>query len=129
MEGKALEIFRSRCEAIEQEPGVIQSYLPAQTAPADDYKRRKRFDAGHIFFEYIAPAGMRHVFGKAKQRARISTPISFHSLRHTFAVKFLEEQRPGGIYRLQQILGHSSISTTEGYLHATAKILALRNKL
>ena len=129
LEGKALDIFRSRCEAINAGPQVIQNYLPGKTTPADDHKRRKRFDAGHLFFEYIAPAGMRHVFGKAKQRARITSAISFHSLRHTFAVKFLEEQRPGGIYRLQQILGHSSISTTEGYLHATAKILALRNKL
>lgn len=38
----------------------------------------------------------------------------FHDLRHWFAVDYL--RRGGGIYRLQQILGHSSIKTTELYL-------------
>jgi len=38
----------------------------------------------------------------------------FHDLRHWFAVDYL--RRGGGIYQLQQILGHSSIKTTELYL-------------
>lgn len=39
----------------------------------------------------------------------------FHDLRHLFAVRYLREAR-GSIYMLQQILGHSSIKTTERYL-------------
>jgi integrase/recombinase XerD len=38
----------------------------------------------------------------------------FHDLRHWFAVDYL--RRGGSIYSLQQILGHSSIRTTEIYL-------------
>jgi integrase/recombinase XerD len=38
----------------------------------------------------------------------------FHDLRHKFAVDYL--RRGGNIYDLQQILGHSSIKTTELYL-------------
>lgn len=38
----------------------------------------------------------------------------FHDLRHWYAVDYLK--RGGSIYRLQQVLGHSSIATTEGYL-------------
>lgn len=38
----------------------------------------------------------------------------FHDLRHLFAVDYL--RRGGSIYRVQQILGHSSIRTTELYL-------------
>ena len=38
----------------------------------------------------------------------------FHDLRHWFAVDYL--RRGGGIYQLQQILGHSSLKTTEIYL-------------
>jgi len=39
----------------------------------------------------------------------------FHDLRHLFAVNFLKDRR-GTIYDLQQVLGHASIKTTEGYL-------------
>lgn len=41
-------------------------------------------------------------------------PFRFHDLRHWYAVDYL--RRGGSIYRLQQILGHKSIKTTEIYL-------------
>lgn len=41
-------------------------------------------------------------------------PGSFHGFRHMFAIEYLELD--GGLYTLQQILGHESIKTTEGYL-------------
>ena len=41
-------------------------------------------------------------------------PFRFHDLRHWYAVDYL--RRGGSIYRLQQILGHRSIRTTELYL-------------
>lgn len=43
-------------------------------------------------------------------------PITFrlHDLRHLFAVSYLRQG--GNIYRLQKILGHASIKTTELYL-------------
>lgn len=41
-----------------------------------------------------------------------------HVLRHTFATHFLANyQAADGLLRLQQILGHSNIKTTEKYLH------------
>lgn len=39
----------------------------------------------------------------------------FHDLRHRFAVRYLRERR-GTLYDLQDVLGHSSIQTTERYL-------------
>ncbi len=39
---------------------------------------------------------------------------SFHTLRHTFAVNYL--QRAGNLEFLRRILGHSSILTTQKYL-------------
>jgi integrase/recombinase XerD len=41
-------------------------------------------------------------------------PFRFHDLRHWYAVDYL--RRGGSIYRLQQLLGHKSIKTTEIYL-------------
>lgn len=50
---------------------------------------------------------------KAEDRA-LPRRFRFHDLRHWFAVDYL--RRGGSIYRLKQILGHSSIRTTELYL-------------
>lgn len=53
---------------------------------------------------------------KAAQQGRAFRRFRFHDLRHLFAVEYLRERR-GSLYELQQILGHSSIKTTEIYLH------------
>ena len=50
----------------------------------------------------------------AQQRLSHDIPFRFHDLRHKFGVEYL--RRGGNIYDLQQIMGHSSIKTTEGYL-------------
>lgn len=58
---------------------------------------------------------------KAAQSETAFTPFRFHDLRHLFAVTYLRN-RTGGIYALQQELGHASIATTERYLdHLTAE--------
>ena len=54
---------------------------------------------------------------QAKARAEkrpLPRGFRFHDLRHWYAVDYL--RRGGSIYTLQQILGHSSIKTTELYL-------------
>ena len=58
---------------------------------------------------------VKRVARKAAQDGRDFRRFRFHDLRHLFAVRYLREQR-GTIYALQQILGHKSIKTTEGYL-------------
>lgn len=58
---------------------------------------------------------VKRVARKAAQAGRDFRRFRFHDLRHLFAVTFLREGR-GTIYALQQILGHKSIGTTEGYL-------------
>jgi integrase/recombinase XerD len=57
----------------------------------------------------------RRVARKAAQAGREFKRFRFHDLRHFFAVHYLKERR-GGIYDLQQVLGHKSVKTTEGYL-------------
>lgn len=51
----------------------------------------------------------------AKDKGLKFRRFKFHDLRHWYAVDYL--RRGGSIYDLQQILGHSSIKTTELYLN------------
>lgn len=58
---------------------------------------------------------VRRVARKAAQAGREFRRFRYHDLRHFFAVHYLKERR-GGLYDLQQVLGHKSVKTTEGYL-------------
>jgi len=49
-------------------------------------------------------------------RSGLTKPVRPHTLRHTYATTFLIQKR-GSIYELKRFLGHSSIMTTERYLH------------
>lgn len=51
---------------------------------------------------------------KVARKGGTFTGFRFHDLRHDFAVRYLRDG--GSIYTLQEILGHSSIKTTEIYL-------------
>lgn len=60
-------------------------------------------------------------FKKALRNIGANESKKFHSLRHTFAVRRIVEQVP--VFKIQKMMGHSSITTTEGYLKLELKRL------
>ena len=72
-------------------------------------------------FKGITDRGIRNILAKYLYKGNISKTISPHSLRHTVATHLLDA---GADLRvIQELLGHSSLSTTQKYSHVSIRQL------
>lgn len=78
-------------------------------------------DQGAILFNQkgrsLSPPSVRRIINKYLKRIGVSSHVTPHMFRHTFATSLLEAGLD--IRYIQSLLGHSSISTTQIYTHVT----------
>ncbi len=78
-------------------------------------------------FLFTGPSGklsdrnIQKIVKKAAMRAGITKDVHTHTLRHSYATHLLENNID--IRKIQELLGHSSISTTEIYTHISTQEL------
>jgi integrase/recombinase XerD len=76
---------------------------------------------GHRGKKPLHPTILQRAFQRAKQEARITKPVSFHSLRHSFATHLLESGV--NVRTIQALLGHRSLGSTQRYTHVAGDYL------
>lgn len=81
--------------------------------------RRKYYNSGYLFegykYQYISSKTIVNYFTSIKEKYNLDENISFHSLRHSFASNFIKNG--GDPFVLKSMLGHTSLNTTNIYIH------------
>lgn len=90
------------------------------------YKPKEWLFEGQYVNTPYTTRSLQQVFHRAKNAAKIRQPVTFHSLRHSYATgpthRHLHE-RGTDIKLIQELLGHNDINTTLRYTHVSNRTL------
>lgn len=106
---------------------ALQEYLPERQALLQRFGKT----AASLFLnwkgESLTPGGVRYIINRYTAILPQSKKLSPHAFRHSFASLFVT--RGADMRVVQELLGHSSIATTQRYTHITAaQLQALYHK-
>ncbi|EGA89522.1 tyrosine recombinase xerC [Planococcus donghaensis MPA1U2] len=88
-------------------------------------KLMKKQDHDYLFVnsrgEAVTDRGIRHILSECMKKASVNSSIYPHMIRHTFATHLINNG--ADIRTVQELLGHSHLSSTQVYTHVTKEHL------
>lgn len=95
---------------------ALRAYLAVRPTPVNGAASAMLFLSRS--WQPLAARDVQRLLTEAARRAGLEKKVTPHTLRHTFATRFL--QSGGDLATLATLLGHSSVATTTRYLHPDA---------
>ena len=96
-------------------------YVKVRTPLMIKYKKEHNFVFVNHYGDPVTAAGITYILKKIVSRSSLTTQIHPHELRHTFATHMMNNG--ADLRAVQELLGHSSLSTTQIYTHVTKEHL------